>query len=110
MHAHQLIRPWQLSTTWRGAHRRADVVVTVDTAPEPEVITVDEVMLSTAAAVQPPRAGHWWTAPAGGFVGAAHHVLRMPVPHTLPDDRSHYYPSRCAYLESSGVSRMMDHL
>ncbi|BBY16527.1 hypothetical protein [Mycolicibacterium litorale] len=29
---------------------------------------------------------------------------------TLPDDRSHFYPSRCVYLESSSMSRLMDHL
>lgn len=31
-------------------------------------------------------------------------------PHTLPESRSHYYPSRCVYLESSELSRMMDRL
>ncbi|WP_193043266.1 hypothetical protein [Mycolicibacterium baixiangningiae] len=106
MHAHQLIHPWQLATTWSGAHRRSDVVVTVDpgTAAEPapqEFITVDQVMLSTAAATQAPRARHWWT---------AHHVFTLPAPHTLPDNRSHYYPSRCVYLEGAAMSRMMDHL
>lgn len=35
---------------------------------------------------------HWWTT------------------HTLPENRSHFYPSRCVYLESSELSRMMDHL
>jgi hypothetical protein len=83
MHAHQLIHPWQLATTWSGAHRRPAVVV------------------STAAVTQPPQARHWWT---------GHHVFTIPAPHTLPDNRSHYYPPRCVYLEGSTLSRMMDHL
>jgi hypothetical protein len=105
MRAHQLIHPWQLATTWTGAHRRADAVVTVDTgpAPDPEFITLDEVMLSTAAAVQP-DARRRWNRP--GLVAVVH----MPTSHTLPDNRSHYYPKRCAYLETSSMSRLMDHL
>jgi hypothetical protein len=39
-----------------------------------------------------PVAAHWWNA------------------HTLPESRSHYYPSRCVYLETSSLSRMMNHL
>lgn len=116
MRAHQLIHPWQLATARTGAHRRTDVVVvTVETgpAPEPEFITVDEVILSSAAAVQAPDAKRWWNGP--GFVAAVHHVFplpapHMPAPHTLPDNRSHYYPKRCAYLETSSMSRLMDHL
>lgn len=92
MNAHQLVHPWQRVTAKTGAHRRTAVVVTVD-AP---------------SAVQP--SVHWWTAPTGRFAAAAHHVFVLPQPHTLPDNRSHYYPSRCVYLESSELARMMDHL
>ncbi|BCI52799.1 hypothetical protein NIIDNTM18_20770 [Mycolicibacterium litorale] len=40
-----------------------------------------------------PAAPHWWSGT-----------------HILPESRSHYYPSRCGYLESSEMSRMMGHL
>jgi hypothetical protein len=50
------------------------------------------VVVTIEAPSQATPATHWWT------------------PHTLPENRSHYYPSRYVYLESSELSRMMDHL
>lgn len=89
MHAYQLIHPWQSASNWTGTRRRPEVVVDLD-AP-------------TAAT---PSARRW----TGGIAAATHHVFKPPTPRTLPDNRSHYYPSRCVYLETSGLSRMMDHL
>ncbi|MGE2713507.1 hypothetical protein ACQI4L_05580 [Mycolicibacterium litorale] len=51
------------------------------------------VVLSTEVVRAEPVAAHWWSRQ-----------------QTLPDSRSHYYPSRCVYLEGSALSRMMDHL
>lgn len=87
MHANQLMHPRQLMTTWI-VHR----------PPKHQtVITVQEVELATAAAV-------------AAWAESGHRLLRWPEPHVLPESRSHYYPSRCAYFETSMMSRMMDHL
>jgi len=90
MNAHQIVHPWQLATGWTRPRRHQDVVVVLD-----------------GDTVRPARERLRWT---GGFVTTVHHVFTIPAPRTLPDHRSHFYPSRCVYLESSEMSRMMDHL
>lgn len=93
MHANQLMHPRQLVTTWI-VHR----------PPKHQtVITVQEVELATAAAAAPAAA-------ALARAESQHRLLKWPAPHVLPESRSHYYPRRCAYFESSTMSRMMDHL
>lgn len=83
MHAHQLIHPWQHTAEWSRAHRRATVVV----VHPPDAVTS---RLRT-----------------GALVTAMHRALSLPTPRTLPEHRSHFYPSRCRYLESAAMSRAM---
>jgi hypothetical protein len=51
-----------------------------------------DVVVTIDAPTRVTTATHWWAT------------------RTLPEHRSHYYPSRCAYLDTSELSRMMDHL
>jgi hypothetical protein len=90
MNAQRLVHPWQPAAGWKGPRRRRDVAV---------VPACDTVR-------RPREWGRW----SGGLATTVHRVFTIPPPHTLPDHRSHYYPSRCGYLESSELSRLMDHL
>jgi hypothetical protein len=110
MHAHQFIQPWHLASTWSHAqgftHRRVAVVV----SPAAPVVSTDDVVVAGAAAIDAARAVHWWTMPAGAMSAAVHRLFTMPAPHTLPERRSHFYPSRCGYLDNSCMSRSMNRL
>jgi hypothetical protein len=70
------------------------------TSPAPVLITAQEVVLSTAAALSRPPSISRRLLGAIGVVGAARH---------RPPARRHY-PSRFSYLEDSRMAREMDRL
>ena len=75
--------------------------------PAPTLITEQEVMLGTAAAVrvQPTR---WWMAPTRVVAATLRRVV--PSPSAQPRPKQRHVPSRASYLEHSRMEREMHRL
>ena len=74
------------------------------TVEEPTLITEEQVMFSTAAAVQLPATTRRWTDVIGSFVAALRAAAGPPEPV-----RRHH-SERYAYLQTALMSREMDRL
>jgi len=73
-------------------------------AQEPALITEQQVMFSTAAAVAIPAKTHRWTDVFGSFATA---VRRAAGP---PEPVQHHHSERYGYLQNALMSREMDRL
>lgn len=84
--------------------------LTSEAAPSPPIlITVKEVVLSTAAAVPvPPTTIRWWIKATRVAVTAMHSTARTSSAQGAPAPRD--YPSRLGYLEHSLMAREMERL
>ena len=75
------------------------------TAPEPTLITEQQVLFGTAAAVtRPPARTRGWTTLFASFATA---VRRAAGP---PEPARHHHSERYAYLETALMAREMDRL
>ena len=82
-----------------------DAEVTVEAAPAPALITEQEVVFSTAAAI-PARRTRAWT-PAS-IAAAVRGVFATSSADARPERR--HYPPRATYLEYSRMAREMHRL
>ena len=69
------------------------------------LITEQQVMFGSAAALAPAKTRRW-SNPAYGVAAAVHAMFARPEKPRAP----RHYPSRLGYLESAAMSRAMDRL
>ena len=77
-------------------------------SPLPVLISEQEVLLSTAAAVPVQPTTGWWTGAARVIAAALHRMVRTSPPDSRPVRR--YVPARYNYLERALMSREMGRL
>lgn len=75
----------------------------------PGLITEQEVVFATAAAVRTrPTTTRWWTEATLVVLGAIHRMFATLASNARPGRR--HYPKRYAYLEHACLAREMDRL
>jgi hypothetical protein len=80
----------------------------VDPAKDAALITEQQVLFGSAAALAPaPARPHFWSRAAHAVAAPVHAVFTRPEKQSRP--RKHY-PQRFNYLEASALSREMDRL
>lgn len=75
------------------------------TADTTALITEQQVLFSSAAALAPAKTRRWGN-PVHGVAAAVHALFHRPEKPRAP----RHYPSRYAYLENASMSRAMDRL